>query len=179
MTDIRSLLSRKRGQTNIIVAVIVIAVFITVIVALMSLLKTAPSSDYINIYVHNLLISTLRADTGYLEPSCKTVEDAIACVYTEPITYLCGDKMSCRQLADEKIGEYMTRNTFLGRKYRYLFDVTMGGRPSLSDSPLQFGDQRLQQEKVEKTSADVTIQKITRSGKALAFNIRLLVSAEK
>ncbi|MBI2675950.1 MAG: hypothetical protein HYX24_05800 [Candidatus Aenigmarchaeota archaeon] len=169
----------SRGQTNMIIAVVAIAVFVSVAVFLFSALKAPPNSEYINVYSHNLLISVLRADTGYLDSACKTVEDAITCVYTEPITYLCDSSIGCRKLAEDKIAEYMSKNTFLGRKYRYLFNVGLEGKPSSPGSILNFGDSRLEREKIEKTSADVTIQKITRSGKALTFNVKLMLATEK
>jgi len=145
-----------KAQTSIIMILLVIMVFIGMIMFLLSLAKTVSREEYMNLYVHNLLVSILRSDTGdYSDYECKTVADALMCAFRE--NKICPSGKSCREIAEDFINESINKFKEI-KGYRYLFIA----RPSagwIASYKLEVGDSDLLTEKVKKITANEKIQR--------------------
>jgi len=84
-----------RGQASLIVIVLIIIIFIVVGLFLLVSSFTTEETEYYNIYAHDLLVSVMRAKTGYKDP-CETVSDTIYCAMT-------GLSRQCKYSKDESI----------------------------------------------------------------------------
>ncbi len=87
---------KKKGQMSMLVFVLGVVFFIMLGTFLFVSSIKSPDSDYVNMYVHNLLLSTLRTSTGYGHP-CISVSDTLSCAYLTP-NRLCGTE-KCSDIA--------------------------------------------------------------------------------
>ncbi|MCD6590854.1 MAG: hypothetical protein J7K72_02685 [Candidatus Aenigmarchaeota archaeon] len=91
---------RFSGQTSMLVMVLAIIVIMALGVFLITSSIKPQSDEYNNLYVHNLLLSVLRANTGYRQP-CDTIASAISCASLTPDRSCEG--MSCYQFSARNI----------------------------------------------------------------------------
>lgn len=87
---------RKKGQMSMLVFVLGVVFFIMMGIFLFTSSINPPNTEYVNLYVHNLLLSTLRSGTGYPHP-CLSVSDTLSCAYLTP-NRLCGNS-ACSEIA--------------------------------------------------------------------------------
>jgi hypothetical protein len=149
-----------KSQISIILIVLIIIIFIGVTLFLLSFAETISQREYMNLYVHNLLLSVMRTDTGYIGSDCKLVSDLIACAFFKP-TFICGN-YTCLELANQTIYDYMSEFELIKKNYRYLFTVTAPGYvPELEGEQikLEFGDPELKG-RIEKITANYYIEKV-------------------
>jgi len=150
-----------RGQTNMILIVLVIIIFVGLIIVLLSLTDSFVNEEYTELYVNNLLLSTLRTSTGYTD-RCETVSDTISCAFLTP-GYRCGgSQTSCLELANHTLGKYMG---MINENMRYYFVVKSADSnwiPVDEDGALrlEFGDKRVYSERVSRRVASTVIQKV-------------------
>ena len=98
-------MNKFRGQTTLVLIVLIIIIFVAIgLFLLISAFKTE-ETEYYNLYAHNLLVSVMRAETGYKSP-CETVSDTLYCTLTR-LGKQCKlekdetIKKECREVADE------------------------------------------------------------------------------
>lgn len=90
----------SKGQTSMILMVFVILIVMTLGVFFIIFTIETPGSEYEHLFVHNLLLSVLRKDTGYRSP-CSTISETIgSVVMTRGMS--CGGKTNVEVL-DETI----------------------------------------------------------------------------
>jgi len=167
---------KRKAQTNMIMLVILLLVFIGIILLLFSLSRTASQEDYMNLYAHNMLLSLMRTDTGYSGSGCKLISDAVFCAFTRG-DVICGDEgLTCYELANQSIGGYMDAFSEISRNYRYLLEVTpvFCSRSEEGCRVLDFGDPDVA-ELERKWVANSAIQK-SMAGKPYNIRIRLYVA---
>jgi hypothetical protein len=168
-----------KSQSSALMVVFVVVFFLMIVVFLFSFITPADRGEYMNLYVHNLLQSVMRSDTGYMDRNCKLLSDTIACAFTEPSSYRCGSSgPTCISLADETISRYMGEFETIKKNYRYLFIVKPEGfvtRAGLQEVELKFGDETIEKVKGDRFVSDQKIQKIV-GGEPLILNIKLIVS---
>lgn len=157
------LTSPRKGQTAMIMIVLVMIIFAGIGIFLLSVARTVSQVEYINLYVHSLLISTLRADTGYVESSCKQVSDLLGCSFFEGGWRCGGSGPTCYELANSTIAGYVQAFDEIKPGYRYLFLVEPEGFIALGPDgkplKIRIGDDALETEKIEKLTADERIQR--------------------
>jgi len=98
-------MNNLQGQTSLVMIVLLIVVFIGIGMFLLITSFTTEETDYYNLYAHNLLVSVMRAKTGYRSP-CDTVADTVYCAMTglgKQCRYLRDDtvKKDCGEVSDE------------------------------------------------------------------------------
>ncbi|NIO21390.1 MAG: hypothetical protein GTN76_11795 [Candidatus Aenigmarchaeota archaeon] len=98
-------MNKFRGQTSLVLIVLMIIVFVAVGLFLLISAFTVEETEYYNLYAHNLLVSVMRAKTGYKSP-CETVSDTLYCTLTRlgkkcKLTKDESIKKDCREVADE------------------------------------------------------------------------------
>jgi len=172
--------NKIKGQTTMIMIVLIIIIFLGMSTFLLSLAETVSQSEYLNMYTHNLLSSTLKADTGYLEANCRTVSDLLACSFFSP-TYVCGGVQDCHSLAEEKVEDSISRFQLIKEGFRHLIVVEPEGFTAVVGGGIQkveIGDSHLDDEKVDKITADERISGIF-NGEAYILNIRLIVAKKE
>lgn len=140
----------KKAQTSIVLILMVLIIFGGLVLFLLSLAQTISQEDYMNIYVHNMILSLLRTDTGELGKECKFVSDAIACA-----TYRgqCDSGTQCKTLVDDRIDFYMEQLNQIKTTYNWYIGVFDRNELTL----LEFGDPRLLDKKTKKWSASEII----------------------
>jgi len=94
---------------------------------LLALLQKPPEHPMDNMYVHSMLLSIMRSDTGYPEENCKTVADAVACAFFEPY-YKCGDNVPCYDLASSIMQELVNRYRSSKKNRLYYIEASPEGR---------------------------------------------------
>jgi len=166
----------RKAQTNMIMLVILLLVFIGVALMLLSLSKTVSQEDYLNLYAHNLLLSLMRTDTGYRDSDCRLVSDTVFCAFTlsdKP----CGDSgMTCHEIARSSINHYLNSFGNISKNYRYLFEITpvFCSRGDEGCRVMEFGDPDvLDANKV--WVANSAIQK-SMAGKPYSIKVRLYMA---
>lgn len=168
---------RRCGQANLVVIIFTIIMFTGIILLFLSFLQERESRDYMNLYAHNLLLSILRSDTGYLDEGCKLVSDVIACSFSlKP--WKCGNVIPCETLARQKITKYLQEYGNLKKNYRYLFIVEPDKRIityGMKKMTLKIGDESLENEKIEKIVANEKIQKIEHGSQKL-LNVKIILA---
>jgi hypothetical protein len=151
----------RRGQSSIIILLVVIMLFVGVVVFLLNLAGTVNREEFTNLYVNNLLLSVMRTDTGYTDSNCKLVSDLVFCAYFTP-EWECGGK-SCLRLANETMQEYMAIFGNETKSMRYLFTATPEFAAFSSGEPisLDIGDTALKSSKdsVKRYSYPIVITK--------------------
>lgn len=155
-----------KGQTTAVMIVLVVIIFGGLVLFLLSFARVlAPSPEYENLYVHNLLVTTLNTDTGYLESDCKTMSDLFMCAFTTNI--VCGDSgQRCLDILDELLPYYLDKFEEERPGHSYLF-VAEPGTPNWrpldpnTGRPMRIviGNESLEDAKIEKLSANERIQK--------------------
>jgi hypothetical protein len=118
---------RSKAQTTIVMLVIVIMVFGGIVTFLLTLAGTVSQREYMNLYVHNMLLTTLRTDTGYLDSNCRTVSDTITCAFLNPGWVCEGSGTTCKGLAQSLLAGYADRFDTIRKNYLYLFTVEPEG----------------------------------------------------
>ena len=91
-------ISRKKGQMSMLVFVLGVVFFIMLGIFLFTAGIKSSDTDYVNMYVHNLLLSAMRTSTGYPNP-CISVSDTLSCAYLTP-DRICGSR-KCSEIAEE------------------------------------------------------------------------------
>ena len=163
-----------KGQTTMILIVLVVIIFGGLVLFLLSFAEVlVPSVEYDNLYVHNLLLTTLKTDTGYLDDDCRTISDLFMCSFT--INTVCGDTgRTCREALDELLPYYLGRFEEVRPGFRYVV-IAESGTPTWNPrnpdgTPMRMvlGNESLATEKVEKLSAN---QRIIKESYTLDVNI--------
>ena len=166
----------RKAQTNMILLVILLLVFIGLAVMLFSLTKTVNQEDYLNLYAHNLMLSVMKTDTGYTDSDCKLTSDTIFCAFTltdKP----CGDSgLTCYELANKSLAEYIDAFSNISKNYRYLFEVTpvFCSRGEEGCRVMEFGDSDVLKVN-KKWVANSAIQK-SMAGKPYNIKVRLYMA---
>lgn len=168
---------KAKSQTNVLIVIFVILFFLILVLFLFNLIQPVNRTEYMNLYVNNMLQSIMNSDTGYLDRNCKLVSDAIVCAYTEISTYRCEiTGPTCISLANETISSYLRRyKTF--KNYRYLFVVKPEGvvtKYKGRDIELIFGNKEIEESKEEKFVGNMKIQKII-DGNPVVLNVKLII----
>ncbi len=106
-------MSRFCGQTSLVMIVLIMLIFIVAGLYLLVSSFTTEETEYYNLYAHNLLVSVMRAKTGYKNP-CETVSDTLYCAMTrlgKQCKHLRDEtiKKDCREVADEVTPELIRK----------------------------------------------------------------------
>ncbi len=117
----------NKGQTTLVMIVIIIIIFAGIIMFLLNLAGTVSQKEYMNMYSHNMLLSILRTDTGYLDSKCQTMSDTLACAFLEPSWVCEGSGMRCKDLAEGLLASYTGKLEATKKNYLYLFTVEPTG----------------------------------------------------
>ncbi len=153
----------RKGQTAMIMIVLVMIIFAGIGIFLLTVAQTVSQVEYMNTYVHSLLIAMLKTDTGYLESSCKQVSDLLGCSFFESGWRCAGNGPPCFDLANQTITEYMQAFDEIKPGYRYLFLVEPEGFVALGPDgkplKIRIGDASLETARIEKLTADERIQR--------------------
>jgi hypothetical protein len=151
--------------------------FVGIVLIFLSFLGEKESKDYINLYAHNVLLSILRSDTGYLDEGCKLVSDTLACSFSLS-PWKCGDVIPCETLARQTVTKYLQEYEKIRKNYRYLFIVEPDKRIisyGMKKMTIKIGDESLEDEKIEKIVVNEKIQKIEHGSQKL-LNVRLILA---
>lgn len=172
-----------KAQSSMILMVVIIVIFAAVGIFLLSLAETVSPKEYMGMYTQNLLLSILRADTGFNDPECKYVSDLISCSYFQPSSYMCsGLGMTCRELAQSRIDYYMSKYAELQESLTYLITVTPRGFVARGEDDealkIEFGDPSLRDAKVQKWSANELIQRVSGINEYY-LTVNLLISVKE
>jgi len=156
----------KRGQTSIIMLLLVIMVFGALGIFLLSLVQNVSQDDYMNIYTHNILISLLRTDTDN-KGNCREISDIITCA---AYGGLCDSGGTCKTLASETIPYYMDK--ILDKKpYEWYIGVYNNDDYRL----IGFGNSQLLEKKTKKWSASQAVYQTT-GFKEVVYNVRIILA---
>ena len=171
----------RKAQTSMVLIVILLIVFAAAALILFNIVTNVSQEDYMDTYVNNLLLSIMKTDTGYTDSNCKLMSDTTACAFVLP-DWRCGDSgMSCLEMADSRIGDYMDEFGMISENYRYLLMVTSYGfisRTNLEQGEglvLLFGDETLQDYQGKKRAANYAIQK-SLSGNQYNLKVQLFIA---
>ena len=129
------------GQTSALLILIVLIIFGAIAFFLLNVSKTADFDDYTGIYANNLLLASLRANTGYENIDCSLVSDLLLCSYFTPNLQCDGAGPTCQKAADDILNDYMSQFSLIRKNYRYLFVVEPQG--FVSDTKVEIGDTEL------------------------------------
>jgi len=166
----------RKAQTNMIILVILLLVFIGIVLILFSLSRTVSQEDYMNLYTHNLMLSLMRTDTGYSGSDCKLISDSVFCAFTLG-DRVCGNaSKTCHEVANQSLAKYMEAFGEISENYRYLLEVTpvFCSRTEEGCRVLDFGDSDVA-DLERKWVANSAIQK-SMAGKPYNIRIRLYVA---
>lgn len=169
----------RKGQTTMIVLVLVIVIFFGMITFLLSLAETVSQSEYLNLYTHQLLSAMLKADTGYLDTNCRTIADTLACAYFSP-AYVCGGVQDCNSLAHDSVEESIAKFDVIKQGFRHYLTVEPEGLTVIVGGGIQsveVGDLSLRDERTDKFIASERIVGIF-GGESYILDVTLTV-AEK
>ncbi len=170
-----------RAQTSMILIVIMIIIFGGIALFLFSFAKTISSTEYTNLYAHNLLLAIMRTDTGHSDTNCRLMSDTIASAFLTP-TWTCGNSgRNYLSIANDTISEYMDPEFGLIREgFRYLFIAEPESFRSISPETgepfkIKIGDLSLEEARVEKLVANERIQKVTETGQYV-IKVQLIIA---
>lgn len=155
--------------------ILVIIIFIGIATFLLSLGQIVSQSEYLNLYTHSLLSTLMKKDTGFTEPSCRTVSDILVCSFLSP-TYLCGNQ-DCFTLAEETVNNDILQYTLLKEQFRYLLTVEPEGFAA-GTHRVEIGEPSLKSERTDKFTANERIQKVA-GGNQFLFNIQLVIARKE
>lgn len=168
-----------KGQTTIVMIVIVLLVFGGIVTFLLTLAGTVSQREYMNLYVHNLLLTTLRADTGYLDPNCRTMSDTLACSFLQPGWVCEGSGTSCRALAESLLASHFSSFETVRKNYLYLFTVepeSFTARDPETGEPMAIEVGTLDPEARRETIA--ASERIVKEGEIFKVQLRMAASAQ-
>ena len=170
--------SKRKGQSSMILVIIVLMMFVGMVVFLLGIASTVNREDFNNLYVNNLLLTTMRTDTGFTDSRCKLVSDLVFCAYFTP-EWMCGGS-SCSELANATIRDYMTTFGNQTKSVKYLFTVSPAfvARDSSGEAiSLDIGDSSLKRSKdsVKRYSQPLVISKTVGSNQ-YTLKIQLVVA---
>jgi len=142
----------RRGQSSMLLIVIVIMIFVGLAVFLLGIANTATKNEVTGIYVNNLLLAVMRTDTGYTDSKCKLVSDLVFCAYFTP-EWQCGPGVpNCLGLANSTIAKYMSEFWNESKSMKYLFTVSpafVARDPTGEPISLDMGDSSLKRSKTD------------------------------
>lgn len=167
-----------KAQTTMILIVLVMLIFAGTAIFLLTFAKNISQSDYMNLYAHNLLLVLMRSDTGYSDPQCKLVSDALSCAFFSP-EYRCGQGgKDCMTLANQTADDYINRFSMIKKSYSYLLIVEPLGFTVLGQGGEPFkitiGDQGVAAGRQTRYAANEQIRKAASSG-VFSLNARLVI----
>jgi hypothetical protein len=177
----KNLNQARKAQTSIILLVLVVIIFAALVTFLLSFAQTVSQEKYLDLYVNNLMLSIMKTDTGYSDSNCKLMSDATACAFILPDWRCGGSGMTCLELANKSLSEYMDAFELISKNYRYLFTVTTYGFIVRTDieqgegMQLRFGDSELEDYKGKKRVANYVIQK-TLAGTQYNLRVKLYIA---
>ncbi|MBI4173942.1 MAG: hypothetical protein HY519_04445 [Candidatus Aenigmarchaeota archaeon] len=165
---------RWKGQMNMVLVVLALAIFLGLSFFFLSLLKPSQDSDYLNLYAHALLRTMLKSETGYLDPDCRSLEDLLACAYYQP-AHVCAangrlKEMACEQALAANIAQLTQKYDIVKGSYRYLLAAESGA------VFFQAGDVSLDKASSARIAADRTVSKISSDGRLLQATVRLYLA---
>ena len=169
----------RKAQLNMIVRVLALAIFAGRAVFLLSAARSLDQDEYLNLYTHQLLLTTLREDSSYLDPACKTTADLAACAFLTPAHRCGGSGPACEALAAEKVNASFAAYEPL-RPFRWLLTVESEGFVAVDEGePVRWelGDPALRTLRGQKFAASTRIQKNTASGPAI-LKVTLLTAVK-
>lgn len=166
---------------------LVMLLFAGTAIFLLTFAKNISQTDYLNLYAHNLLLTLMRSDTGYTDPQCKLVSDALSCAFFSP-EYRCGGGPAaaavglggpdCMTLANRTATDYIERFSMIKKSYRYLLTVEPQGFTVLGPDGEPFriiiGDQNIAASRQTKYAANEQMRKAMSSG-VYNLNARLVI----
>ena len=166
-----------------ILIVILILIFGGLAVFLLTFAKTFSQTEYTNLYVHNLLLTVMRTDTGYTDSRCRLVSDTLGCAFFESDWKCGGSGPRCLDLANETVRQDVESFEMIQKSYRYLFiakpEYLAGGEimNPVTNEPLRIkiGDASLENEKAGKVVANEEVQKSSARG-PIVIRAQLIVS---
>jgi len=169
-----------KGQTTMIFLLLIVIIFVGMGAFLLSVARTVSQSEYLNLYTTNLLLSVMRADTGFTDPKCKTVSDTLACAFLSP-SYACGSE-SCLTLSDSLVNDYMQQFGIIKKGFGYFLAVETEGfvvrDPSGNLRVVEIGDPSLKNAKTEKFTATERIQDIL-EGRSYILTVKLTIAKKE
>ncbi len=169
----------KKAQTTAVLLLLVMIIFIGLGIFLLSMAKSVSQQEYMLLYANNLLLSILRKDTGFMENECRSIADAIACIYFAHPNLRCGDNgPTCSELAGSEVGRLMSRFGEI-KGYKYLLSVKPVGFIPHSESgeimEFEIGNSTLKYMKGLKIAATQKLEKTTETGQ-LILDVRLVLT---
>jgi hypothetical protein len=166
----------RKAQTNMIILVILLLVFIGIASILFSLSGKVSQEDYLSLYAHNLMLSVMRTDTGYTDSDCKTISDTMFCAFTLTNKPCGSSGLTCYEVANQSLTEYIKAFKTISKNYRYLFEVTpvFCSRGEEGCRHMEFGDKEVLN-LGNKRTANSAIQK-SMAGKPYNIKVRLYMA---
>jgi hypothetical protein len=171
----------RKAQTSMVLLVLLIIIFAAIGTFLLSLSRTVSQEEYMDLYVNNLMLSLMKTDTGYSDANCKLLSDTVACAFILPDWRCGGSGMTCLELANKSLGEYMGAFDLISRNYRYLFTVTTHefiartGIEHGEGMKLSLGDPELEDYRGKKRVANYVVQK-SLAGNQYNLKVRLYLA---
>lgn len=157
--------------------VLIIIIFVGLGAFLLTLAKTVSQSEYLNLYTTSLLLSTMRTDTGFTDPKCKTIADTLGCSFLSP-SYTCGSQ-SCLTLSEMLVNRTMTQFSSLRKGFRYLLTVETEDfvvrDPAGGLRKVEIGDPGLKTARTEKFTAQERVQEVL-EGQSYILTVKLIVA---
>jgi hypothetical protein len=157
----------NKGQSSIVMMVLVLMVFGGLAVFLLSMVQTVSQEDYMNIYAHNMLISVMRTDTGK-GADCALVSDTLSCA---SYGMICDSGEDCSTVARSKISEFMTYMN----EAKTTYDWYIGVYDKNDFLLLELGNTELVAKKTKKWSASETVYDVVGTTQN-TFNVRLILA---
>ncbi len=178
-----------KAQTTMVLIFLVLLLFAGTAIFLLTFAKNINQTDYMNFYVHNLLLTLMRSDTGYGDPNCKLVSDALSCAFFSP-DYVCGGgyaagavgsgSPTCLQLANVTATSYIEMFGMVKKSYRYLLTVEPQGFTVLGQDgepfKISIGDNDVATGRQTKYTANEQMRKAMSSG-VYNLNAKLTIMA--
>jgi hypothetical protein len=156
-----------KGQSSIVMMVLVLVVFGGLAVFLLSMAQTVSQEDYMNIYAHNMLISLMRTNTGE-GGECTLVSDTLSCA---SFGMICDSGRDCSIVAGDKVNEFMNYMNDIKTTY----DWHIGVYDKNDFLLLELGDSQLVGKKTKKWTASETVYDVI-GVTHNTFNVRLILA---
>jgi hypothetical protein len=164
-----------------IAIVFIILLFAGTVIMLMTLTSQVSQDDYKNFYVHNLLLTVMRSDTGYTDSQCKLVSDAIGCAFSNPDKPCGAGAPTCLEVAQNATQYYIELFSGVKSSYRYLFTVESRGFVAEHNGEpfrISIGDSSIADLRQTKYTANEEIPINTRNGN-FNLNAKLTLVSKK
>ena len=115
-----------KAQLNMVILVVAILAFVMVIIFLVSLApKDEGNKEYLANLASNLLLTTLRADSGMQDYECSTTADMLFCAATIP-DYKCEASVTCREAAEAAVKGILKNYPYLEKYDLLVFTDSKG-----------------------------------------------------